>query len=128
MNVKKKKPNSFSVRKRLLSFKYAMLGIVHVFKTQHNAWIHAMAAFCVVAAGFYFSLASAEWFFIILSIGLVFMAEIFNTAIEMLVDKISPEYDKIAGKIKDVAAGAVLITAIAAAIIGLLIFVPKVFG
>jgi diacylglycerol kinase (ATP) len=65
---------------------------------------------------------------VIISIGLVFAAEAFNTAIELLVDKISPDYDEKAGLIKDVAAGAVLFTAIAAAAVGIIVFVPKLWG
>lgn len=96
-------------------------------KTQHNAWIHSIAALTVIVAGFYFSVSRAEWALIVFAIGMVFAAETFNTAIEMLVDKISPEQNEVAGKIKDLAAGAVLFSAIAAAIIGVLIFWPRVF-
>lgn len=108
-----------------MSFKYAFSGILQVIKTQHNAWIHLLIAGFVTAAGFWLDISKAEWVAVVLASGMVFMAEALNTAIELLVDKISPHRDPVAGKIKDIAAGAVLFAAIAAAIIGLLIFVPK---
>ncbi len=121
--MKSKKP--FSLKARLMSFKYASKGIVEVLKSQHNAWIHLAAALLVTAAGFWLQLSQGEWIAIALSIGIVFSAEAFNTAIELLVDKISPNHDPAAGKIKDIAAGAVLFASIAAAIVGFIIFAPK---
>jgi len=118
----------FSVRKRLHSFKYAFNGIIYLIESQHNAWIHLCAAVIVIAAGFCFSISIPEWIILTLTIGMVFSAEAFNTAIEMITDKISPEYDKTTGAIKDIAAGAVLITAIVALIVGCLIFVPKIIA
>lgn len=114
----------FSVRQRMLSFKYAFNGIFLLLKSEHNAWIHAIAAVVTVGAGFYFGITKLEWIAVVLAIAVVFAAEAFNSAIELLVDKISPGYDETAGKIKDLAAGAVLITAIAAAITGMIVFVP----
>lgn len=121
-----KKPDNFTVRKRLQSFRYAFRGIKYLLKTQHNAWIHLCASLIVIFAGFWFSISTTEWVLVGLAIGLVFTAETFNTAIELLVDKISPEYDKKAGIIKDVAAGAVLFSAIAAAVVGLIVFGTKI--
>jgi diacylglycerol kinase (ATP) len=125
-NNHQKKP--FSLRKRILSFKFAINGILYLVKSQHNFWIHLFAAVVVVAAGFVFEVSATEWLVLILTIGSVLAAEAFNTAIELMVDKISPEYNKTAGLIKDVAAGAVLIMAIAAVVTGALIFAPKIFG
>lgn len=122
---KTKSKNTFSLKKRLQSFRYAFCGIQEFAKSQHNAWIHLTIASLVIIAGFSFSLSTIEWAVITIVIALVLMAEAFNTAIETLVDFISPEYDKKAGKIKDIAAGAVLIAAIASAIVGFLVFVPK---
>lgn len=119
------KPDNFSARKRLLSFRYAFRGIRYMLKTQHNAWIHLFAAFVVIFAGFWFSVSTTDWVLIVLAIGFVFTAETFNTAIELMVDKISPEYDNKAGIIKDVAAGAVLFSAIAAAVVGIIVFGTK---
>ena len=124
--MNKRDSNNFSVRKRLISFKYAFNGIVYLIKSQHNAWIHLSAATIVVIAGFYFSISLPEWILLSLTIGMVFTAEAFNTAIETIMDKVSPEYDKTTGRIKDIAAGAVLIAALAALIVGGLIFAPKV--
>lgn len=118
----------FTIAKRLLSFKYALKGILYLIKSQHNAWIHLTACLLVIFFGFYFSVTNTEWILLVLSIGIVFAAEAFNTAIELLVDKISPEYNQIAGRIKDLAAGAVLFTALAAAITGTIIFWPKIFA
>lgn len=123
-----KKSRKFSFRQRMLSFKYAFNGIFLMLKNEHNAWIHAFAAVMAVGAGFYFGITQLEWIAVVLAIALVFAAEAFNSAIEALVDKISPGYNETAGKIKDLAAGAVLITAIAAAITGLIIFVPHLIS
>ncbi len=118
------KSRKFSFRQRMLSFKYAFNGIFLMVKNEHNAWIHAFAAIMAVSAGFYFGITKHEWIAVVLAIAVVFAAEAFNSAIELLVDKISPGYDVTAGKIKDIAAGAVLITAFAAAITGMIVFVP----
>jgi diacylglycerol kinase (ATP) len=111
----------------LIGFKYAFNGIYVLFSTQRNARVHLLAAVLVVAAGFYYSISNAEWLAVILSIGIVFAAEAFNTAIELLVDKVWPEFDQTAGKIKDMAAGAVLFCAVATVIVGIIIFAPKIF-
>jgi len=119
------KQNRFSIIKRLLSFRYAFRGIFFMIRTQHNAWIHLFASMVVIVAGFWFSISTTEWMMVIISIGLVLAAEAFNTAIELLVDKISPDYDEKAGIIKDVAAGAVLFTAVTAAAVGIIVFGTK---
>jgi diacylglycerol kinase (ATP) len=121
--MKANKP--FSIKSRIMSFKYALNGILQVIKSQHNAWIHLAAAVSVLLAGLWLGISATEWVAVILSTGMVLSAEAFNTAIELLVDKISPQQNPIAGKIKDVAAAAVLFVAGAAAIVGLIIFVPK---
>lgn len=93
-------------------------------QSQHNAWLHAAAtiAVCVVAAGF--QVTRIEWCLIVLSMMSVWTAEAFNTALECLTDLASPELHPLAGRAKDVAAGAVLITAVGAAIIGAVVFLP----
>jgi len=113
------------IKKRVLSFKYAFNGIFYFIKSQHNAWIHIVAAFFAIVFGFIFNISVTEWCIIIIIISLVLSAEAFNTAIEKIVDLVSPEYNKLAGIIKDVSAGAVLILAIAAALTGIIIFLPK---
>ncbi len=119
---------SFTLKNRLNSFVYAIRGIKQVVASQHNAWVHIALAFVAIALGFVFKINTIEWIAIVLSIGLVLAAEVFNSAIETLVDLVSPAYNEKAGKIKDMAAGAVLITAITAAIIGMIIFIPKIIN
>ena len=116
----------FSITLRIKSFGYAFKGIFIVFKTQHNILIHLLAALVVVTAGIIFELELHQWGLVVLSIGLVLVAEMINTALEWLVDLVSPDYHKKAGLIKDVAAGAVLIAAIIAVIIGFIVFLPKI--
>ncbi len=111
-------------KKRLLSFKYAFQGIFLMFREEHNSRIHAIVALLVVFAGFYFGISKLEWIAVILAIGLVFSMELLNSSIENIADFISPEYHNSIKKVKDLGAGAVLISAIAAAIIGILIFMP----
>lgn len=114
----------FSIRKRIKSFTYAWKGIGSFIGKEHNAWIHLTITTAVIVSGFLLNITSAEWIAIVLSIALVLSAEAFNTAIERLVDLTSPEENYIAGDVKDIAAGAVLICAIAAATVGLIIFIP----
>ena len=93
-------------------------------KSQQNAWIHSIATIIVVMAGFVFSISSAEWCWIVLAIVSVWSAEALNTAFEYLADVASPEFHPLVKKAKDVAAGAVLITALGAVVIGLLVLGP----
>ncbi len=118
--------NSFSFRQRLRSFRYAFRGILFMVKTQHNFWIHLVVVVLVIIAGFLFCISLTEWALVIFAIGLVLSAETFNSAIEQLTDLASPDFHPRAGRVKDLAAAAVLLTAMAAALIGLLIFVPKI--
>ena len=97
-------------------------------KSQQNAWIHLFIASFVIFAGLFFCISVTEWCFLIFAIGFVLSAEAFNTAIEELTNLVSPKQNPKAGTVKDVAAGAVLITAITAAIIGIIIFLPKVIA
>lgn len=114
------------LEKRLLSFKYAFQGIYTLLRTQRNAQIHVFTTILVLCLSFYLQLSNSEWCFIILCITSVFSAEAFNTSIEYLTDLVSPEYHPLAGKVKDIAAAAVLCSAIGAAIIGSIIFFPKI--
>ncbi|MCF8373884.1 MAG: diacylglycerol kinase family protein [Bacteroidales bacterium] len=116
----------FSFRKRGLSFKYAFRGIGQFFIHTHNAWIHLAATVAVVIAGLFFDLSTPEWLFLIVAMGMVWTTEAMNTAIEFLVNLVSPGYNKLAGTIKDIAAGAVLLAAICAVLIGLFIFIPHI--
>jgi diacylglycerol kinase (ATP) len=116
------------IRKRMLSFRYAFRGIGRLFRFEPNARIHAVAGICVVIAGCLFKISGIEWIILVIVIGLVLSAEAFNTAIEKLCDVVSPNYSSSIKHIKDMAAGAVLLTAIAAAITGILIFLPKMIA
>jgi diacylglycerol kinase (ATP) len=111
---------------RIRSFRFAFSGIGTMLKSQQNAWIHAIATIFVVAAGFVFELTTAEWCWLVLAIVAVWTAEALNTAIEFLSDATSPEFNPLVKKAKDVAAGAVLISALGAIIIGLLVLGPHV--
>ncbi len=114
------------VKKSIQSFQHACKGLLFLFREQQNAWIHLFAATGVVVAGFFFRLTTTEWLLVVFAIGFVFSAELLNSAIEEIVNLVSPDFNKKAGKIKDMAAAAVLISAITAAIIGLTIFIPKI--
>ena len=113
------------MRRLIKSFGYAFSGIAYTTRTQLNFQIHLVAILVVALAGWYFKLTTSEWLWVILAIGLVLVAELVNTAIEILVDLVSPGFNEKAGKVKDVAAGAVVIAAIIAILIGALIFIPK---
>ncbi len=116
----------FSLSNRIKSFGYAIEGIFTFFRTQHNAWIHAFAAVLVVVFGYIFKVNSYDWCLLTIAIAIVIATEMLNTAIEFLTDLVSPGFNLHAKKVKDVAAGAVLIAAIAAIVIGLIVFLPKI--
>lgn len=116
----------FSIKKRLKSFTYAWKGIKRTVCCEHNMWIHMTIAVLTIIAGIVFEIQRMEWIAVILCIGMVSAAEAFNTAIERLVNLVSPEWQPLAGEVKDIAAGAVLICAIAAAFVGLMIFIPYI--
>ncbi len=124
--MNQKEPQVFSVKQRIVSFKYAFRGIKIILASQHNFLIQLAMAVLVTAAGLIFRISVLEWCIIVLTIAMVLGAEALNTSIEKLTDMVSPEYDPQAGKIKDIAAGSVLITAIASVIIGLTVFLPKI--
>lgn len=111
---------------RVRSFGFAIRGVGIMLRSQQNAWIHAAASVAIVVAGVLFGLSRTEWCWIVLAIVAVWTAEALNTALEFLTDVASPEFHPIAGHAKDVAAGAVLIAAIGAAIIGALVLGPHV--
>jgi diacylglycerol kinase len=108
--------------KLLKSFGFAIRGIGHAAKTQMNLKIHFAAAIVVLAAGFYFSITTGEWIAILILMGMVVSLELMNTAIEQVVDLISPDQNENAGRIKDISAGAVLVVSIVSVIIAFVIF------
>ena len=117
----------FSWRKRINSFKYAWEGLCQFIRQEHNARIHSAATVLVVIAGWYLDIDRSEWLAVIMCIGLVWTVEMLNTALENLCDYVSPAYDPKIKTIKDLAAAAVLISAITSVIIGGYIFIPKLW-
>jgi diacylglycerol kinase (ATP) len=112
---------------RLRSFRWALRGIAVMLRTQHNAWLHAVATIAIACAGLALGLSAAEWCWIVLAIVAVWTAEALNTAFEFLTDVASPGFHPLAERAKDVAAGAVLISALGAVAIGLLVLGPKLW-
>lgn len=122
------KNDGFTLRKRLRSFRYAFNGIRLLIAKEHNAWIHCFATVCVVIAGFLLEISKMEWISCVIVIGAVLAAEAVNSAMEAIADFVSPEYSEAIKRAKDMAAGAVLLMAIAAAIVGGIIFFPKLIA
>ena len=115
---------SFNLHERAFSFRHAWRGIVLIVRTQHNAWIHLVATIGVIIAGRLTRLSWVEWAALVLAIGLVWVAEALNSAVEFLADEVSLEKRERIGRAKDAGAGAVLLASICAAAVGLIIFVP----
>ena len=118
-------PN-FSIKARLKSFGFALAGIVHFFYHGHNARIHLAATLFVILVCFYLPVTRTEMLALILTIALVWISEMINTALEKLADMVTTQFHPQIKIIKDVAAGAVLVAAIAALLTGLIIFIPKI--
>lgn len=112
------------MKKRLKSFQYAGQGFLVFLRTQPNAWIHATVTIVVILLGFFFSINRLEWALIITAIGMVWVAECFNTALEFLANEVTSEKRAGIGKAKDVAACGVLCAAISALVIGVCVFAP----
>jgi len=108
----------------LYSFRWAFAGLWYVLRTQRNARIHLLAAIAVIAMGFWLHLDVLRWSVLVLTIALVFFAEMVNTVAEAVVDLVTDEYHPIARTAKDVSAGAVLVTAMASVVVGLLVLGP----
>lgn len=120
------KPDKKPLQRSILGINYAWNGIVYFFRTQQNGRIQVIVALLAILFGYLLEISYSEWLIVIVSIAMVLATEMINTAIEYLTDIVSPDYDIKAGRIKDIAAGAVLITAIGAAIAGSWIFIPRV--
>jgi diacylglycerol kinase len=110
------------MREFLRGFGYASKGLIAAFISERNIRVHLAIAIITVAAGFYFDITSAEWCAVIICIGLVLAFEVMNTAIEDLVDLVTEEWTPLAGRVKDAAAGAVLIVSITSLAVGIIIF------
>ena len=117
----------FSWRARLRSFRYAGRGIGYLIAREHNAWIHLVVAVAVITAGICLQLSRIEWIAVIFAIGFVLAAEAINSAIERLSDRITLRSDPVIRDAKDLAAGGVLIAAITAAVVGLIVFIPRIY-
>jgi diacylglycerol kinase (ATP) len=113
--------------KMLRSFRFAFLGLKWLVLSENNARFHLLATILVLIAGFYFKLSAIEWTIILTQIGLVWATEAINTAIEKLCDYVSPQRHEVIGKVKDMASTGVLIVSIVAGLVGLVVFLPKVF-
>jgi len=110
------------------SFMYAFQGIGDLFRNHKNGQFHLAATIVVVILGYFCHISALEWMAVILCICMVTALEAMNSAIEYLTDLVSPNYHPLAGKVKDMAAGAVLYAAIGAGIVGLIIFTPKIIA
>lgn len=116
----------FSLVARAKSFTHAFRGIGVLVKSTHNFWVHIFFGVITIIFGFLFKISHIEWMILILTTGFVMVTEAINTAIEIDIDLTSPNYHPYAKDTKDVAAGAVMISAFTAIIIGLIIFLPKI--
>lgn len=114
----------FSFRERAGSFRHAFTGLGFMLRTQHNAWLHAVATVLVIAAGVALGLDGADWKWLVLTVAMVWLAETMNTAFEHLCDVVSPDFHASVKRAKDVAAAAVLICALGALVMAWLIFMP----
>lgn len=120
------KQERFSLRKRIGSFRYAFQGMATLVRDEHNSRIHLAAMLAVIIVGFLLRISRVEWCLATICFGTVFMAEAMNSAIEAVADLVMPDKHPLIKKAKDVAAAGVLFTAIAAAAVGLIIFIPYI--
>ncbi len=114
-----------SLKKRVKSFGYAFKGLRLMLNHQPNFFIHLAITIIALLLSYFLKLSRGEFLWIIVAIGVVLSAEIFNTAIEKLTDLVQPEIDPRAGQVKDLSAAAVLVLSITALVIGLIIFIPR---
>lgn len=115
--------------KVIRSFGPAWKGMKIAVVSENNFRIHLIAAIVVIVLGYYLKVQRNDWLWLTAAIGLVFITEYLNTALEKLTDLVSPQFDERAGKVKDIAAGAVLMAALIAVVIGVIVFYPYVkFG
>jgi diacylglycerol kinase len=119
------KAGDFNLSQRGRSFAHALRGLGYLVRTQPHARLHLIATTGVIVAGMVLEVSRGEWLLLVLAIGLVWMAEALNTALEALADAVHPEHHPLVGRAKDVAAAGVLLSAMAAAIVGLWIFLPR---
>ena len=116
-----------SFKRLLKSFTYAVEGIKYTFINEQNLIVHSICAILAIIFGFIFKISGYEWLAILIVIGLVIAAELINTSLEAAVDLLSPEMHPLAKIAKDTASGAVFVLAITSVIVGMVIFLPKIF-
>lgn len=116
------------LRRRAASFGHALRGVGAALRSELHLQFHAVSTVVVIGLGFYFGLSALEWALVALAVAGVWAAELFNTAIETLTNLVSPGYHPLAGRAKDVAAGAVLLAALGALVVGGLVFGPRVWA
>lgn len=126
MKLENKKEIKGTTKKIAKSFKYAFEGFFTSFKTERNMKIHIIIMLLVIIIGFLLKITTLEWIICIILFSIVIAGELFNTAIETVVDMVMPHKDEKAKIAKDISASAVLVLAIGSALIGLIIFVPKI--
>lgn len=117
----------FRFIERIKSFRNAISGIRELFKHEHNARIHLVVLIVVILNGIIFEISASDWIAVVFASGVVFVSECFNTAIEYVSDSFTQEYNEKIKRAKDIAAAGVLISAIVSVIIGLIIFLPKIY-
>jgi diacylglycerol kinase (ATP) len=117
-------PQRLTLTARLKSFGYALQGIAFMLKTQHNAWLHGLATIAVIVLAVYCNVSASDWRWLIVAMGMVWVGETINTAVEYVCDVVSPDYNHAVKHAKDIAAGGVLIAAVASLVIGALTFWP----
>ncbi len=120
------KESKFSWKKRGKAFVYALQGFKALLRYEHNARIHLVAAILAVIAGILLGISPLEWCVVVMCIGLVIAAEALNSAVEALADKISPGYDSLIGRAKDLGATAVTLLAIVAVVVGCIVYTPYI--
>jgi diacylglycerol kinase (ATP) len=120
-------PQRFSLAGRARSFAYAIEGVGFMLRTQHNAWLHAVATVAVIALAVYCDVSAADWRWLVAAMAMVWVSETLNTAVEYVCDVLSPDFHQAVKHAKDIAAGGVLIAALGAAVIGVLTFWPYFF-
>lgn len=116
------------LRRRVASFGHALRGVGSALRSEVHLQLHALATAAVLGVGLYFQISPTEWALVALAVAGVWAAELFNTAIETLTNLVSPGYHPLAGRAKDVAAGAVLLAALGALAVGGCVFGPKIWA
>jgi diacylglycerol kinase (ATP) len=123
-----KQSENFTLKSRLGSFRFAFRGLQSLLKNEHNSRIHLLAAIVAFIVGILVHLNQYEWSLLIIVTGLVFFAELFNSSIESLADRVDPDWNELVGKAKDYSAAGVLISAFIALAVAGMIFIPKLLN